>query len=75
NSGEVISITTALPGLILRVNKKVGDTVKKEEAVIVLESMKMETPLIAPAAGKVVSILVAPGQQIQTGTVVATIAK
>jgi pyruvate carboxylase subunit B len=75
NSGEVLSITSALPGLILRVNKKVGDTVKKEEAVIVLESMKMETPLIAPTAGKVVSILVAPGQQIQTGTVVATIAK
>jgi pyruvate carboxylase subunit B len=74
-SGEVQSISTALPGLILRVNKKAGDIVKKDEPVIILESMKMETPLNSPVDGQVVSINVNPGQQIQTGTVVATIRK
>jgi pyruvate carboxylase subunit B len=74
-SGEVQSISTSLPGLILRVNKKAGDIVKKDEPVIILESMKMETPLNSPVDGQVVSIHVNPGQQIQTGTVVATIRK
>jgi pyruvate carboxylase subunit B len=73
--GETQSITTALPGLVLRVNKKAGDKVKKDEPIIVLESMKMETPLNSPADGQVVSIHVNPGQQIQTGTVVAIIRK
>jgi biotin carboxyl carrier protein len=40
---------------------------------MIVESMKMETPIYSPLAGKVVSIDVAPGQQIQVGTVVAKV--
>jgi pyruvate carboxylase subunit B len=74
-TGEALPIKTALPGLVLRVNKKVGDFIKKDEPVMVLESMKMETPLNSPVDGQVVAIQVSQGQQIPTGAVVATIKK
>ncbi len=74
-TGEAQPIKTALPGLVLRIDKKVGDMIKKDEPVMVLESMKMETPLNSPFDGQVVSILVSQGQQISTGAVVATIKK
>jgi pyruvate carboxylase subunit B len=73
DSGAAQSITSPLPGLVLRIEKKAGDTVKENEAVMIVESMKMETPIYSPLAGKVVSIDVAPGQQIQVGTVVAKV--
>jgi pyruvate carboxylase subunit B len=74
-TGEAQPIKTALPGLVLRINKKAGEMIKKDEPVVVLESMKMETPLNSPFDGQVVSIQVSQGQQIQTGTVVAMIKK
>ena len=49
--------------------------IKKDEPVMVLESMKMETPLNSPFDGQVVSIHVSQGQQVPTGAVVATIKK
>ena len=73
DSGVAQSITSPLPGLVLRIEKKAGDAVKENEPVMVVESMKMETPIYSPLAGKVVSIDVAPGQQIQVGTVVAKV--
>lgn len=74
-SGETQSIVSALPGLVLRINKKPGDSVKEDETIAIIESMKMETPLNSAISGTVVSINVNPGQQIQTGTVVATVRK
>jgi pyruvate carboxylase subunit B len=73
SSREAQTIVSALPGLVLRVEKKAGDIIKENEPVVIIESMKMETPLNSPLTGKVVSINVAPGQQIQAGTVVATV--
>ena len=64
---------TPLPGLIIRIEKKVGDPVKNGETIMVLESMKMETPLNAPTDGIVSAIKVQAQQQIESGTVVATI--
>ena len=73
--GDAQPITSALPGLVLRIEKKAGDAVKENETVAVIESMKMENALISPVAGRVVSIQVTPGQQIQASTVVATVAR
>lgn len=72
-SPEDKPVITPLPGLIIRIEKKVGDTIKKGQTIMVLESMKMETPLIAPADGKISAIKVQPQQQIQSGTVVAIV--
>lgn len=74
-SGETQSLTTALPGLVLRIEKKVGDPVKQNETVLVIESMKMETPLNSPVNGRIAAINVSVGEQIQSGVVVAAIQK
>jgi len=66
-------VITPLPGLILRIEKKVGDFVRKGQTIMVLESMKMESPLISPDDGTITAIKVQPQQQIQSGTVVAII--
>lgn len=73
SSGAETPVVTPLPGLILRIEKKVGDVIKKGQVIMVLESMKMESPLIAPADGTISAIKVQPQQQIQSGTVVAII--
>ena len=48
-----------------------GDLVAAGETLIVLESMKMEIPVEAPAAGRVAKILVRPGDVVEEGAVVA----
>jgi len=73
SSGEGKPITTPLPGLIIRIEKKVGDMVKAGETIMVIESMKMETPLNALDSGRVQAIKVQPQQQVQAGTVVAIV--
>ena len=50
---------------------KPGDTVAAGDAVIILESMKMEIPVEAPRAGSVREIKVAEGQTVQEGDTVA----
>ena len=62
-----------MPGLVLRINAKVGDTVKKDDIIMVMEAMKMENEIYAPCDGVVTSIPVAPGQQLQSGDLLLTI--
>lgn len=73
--GATEPIIATMPGLILRIHKKDGETVKADETIVMLESMKMEMPLNSAISGHIVSIHVSPGQQIEAGTVVATIRK
>ncbi len=69
------TIPAPLPGIVLRIQKKAGDPINNGEVLLVLESMKMETPINSPVTGKVVSILVAPGDQVATGQNLAVIKK
>ena len=69
---EVIS---PLPGLILRIMLNAGSTVAAGETVLVMESMKMETPINAPISGILASIPVKQGDQVQAGHVLAVIKK
>lgn len=66
-------VITPLPGLILRIEKKVGDFVRKGQTIMVLESMKMESPLISPDDGTLTAIKVHTQQQVEAGTVVAIV--
>ena len=66
-------IKAPMPGLVLRINAKVGDTVKKDQVVMVMEAMKMENEIYAPCDGVVSSIPVSQGQQLQSGEVLMTI--
>jgi len=58
------NIASPVPGKISKVLVQVGDTVEADQAVIILESMKMEHLLKANGAGTVVRVLVEEGQQV-----------
>ena len=60
-------------GKVFKIEKKVGDAVKKGDAVLVLEIMKMETPVVAPEDGTVASIDVAVGDAVESGALLATL--
>ena len=62
-----------MPGNVLKVNVKVGDTVAEGQAVVVLEAMKMENDIAAPAAGTVASINVSVGDSVDTGALLITL--
>jgi biotin carboxyl carrier protein len=62
-----------ITGVVFQITAKPGDAVAAGDAVIVLESMKMEIPVEAPRAGTVREIKVAEGQTVQEGDTVAVI--
>lgn len=61
------AITCPMPGTVYSIKKRVGDTVKKGEPVVVLEAMKMENDIPAAADGVVKAIYVSEGQSVSTG--------
>ncbi len=65
SSGSVIK--SPLPGVILEVNVKVGDTVKSGSKLMVLEAMKMENTIVSDHDGKVIEIKVDKGSSILEG--------
>jgi len=67
------TITTQLPGVVLRVEKPVGSAVKVNETIVVIESMKMETSLISTVSGTVAEVRVKQGDQVEAGQVVAVV--
>lgn len=69
-SGE--KILSPFPGLIKKLLVNDGDTVKKDQPVIVLEAMKMDNDITAPCDGKI-SIQVAKGANVETNAVLAVI--
>ena len=70
-AGEKVS--APMPGTILNVLVKVGDTVTEGQNLMVLEAMKMENEMLAPKAGKVVQVAVTKGQSVATGDLLAVI--
>lgn len=72
-SGGAGALKAPLPGIIVDIKVKVGDTVKKGDAVVVLEAMKMENVLQAPIDGTVQEIGVNPGDSVLEGVTLVTI--
>jgi biotin carboxyl carrier protein len=68
---EIVEIPMA--GKILSVNVKVGDTVKEDDVLCILESMKMENPIVAPVSGKITEVGVTAGSMVEAGKTVAVI--
>ena len=67
-----IEITASVPGKVYKVEAAVGQAVKAGDNVVILESMKMEIPVVAPEDGTIASINVAVGDAIENGDVLAT---
>jgi biotin carboxyl carrier protein len=64
-----LRVKSEIAGSVWKIEVAVGDKVDLDDPLIVLESMKMEIPLLAPRAGTVVQILVAEGEAIAEGDV------
>jgi biotin carboxyl carrier protein len=60
-------------GKILKVEKSVGDHVDEDEVVLVMEAMKMEIPVVAPASGVLKELKVSPGQAVEADELLAEI--
>lgn len=60
-----------IPGNIIRVLVKEGDTVEEKQPIAVIEAMKMETNILATAKGTVEKIYISEGQQVKAGEMVA----
>ncbi len=67
---EQSAITAPMPGTVLRVLVAQGDAVQPRQPLVVLEAMKMETPLVSPYEGVVLKVHVAEGDQVAGGAVV-----
>ena len=66
-------VNSPLPGSIVEIVAKVGDTVKNGQPILILEAMKMENEILAPKDGVIAQILVERGQFVNNGDVLAVI--
>lgn len=69
------NINAALPGIVLRMLVNPGDRVRADQAVMILESMKMETEVQSPVDGVLASFQVREGDQVQSGALLAVVKK
>jgi len=66
-SGDTLTINSPMPGTIMDVRKRPGDSVAAEECVLILEAMKMENEIVAPRAGVIGSVGVTKGTPVNAG--------
>ena len=64
-SGTVLEAGAA--GKVFKLLKKAGEHVEKGEDAVILEAMKMEIPMVAPASGTISEIFVSEGQPVEAG--------
>ncbi len=67
-------VVAPMPGTVLEVLVEAGDEVSARQPLLVLEAMKMETPVTAPFAGRVASVAVSSGDQVAADAVLAELA-
>lgn len=68
-----IKVAAPMPGTILKINVKVGDTIKANDLVCILEAMKMENEIFASEGGTVKSIDAPQGTSVNSGDVIITL--
>ena len=61
------AVPAPMPGVILELKKAAGDSVKKGETVLIIEAMKMENEITAPADGTISAIFCLKGASVNTG--------
>ena len=68
-----IQVKAGAAGKVFKIEANVGQAVKRGDAVVIIEAMKMEIPIVAPEDGTVASIDVAVGDAVEAGAVLATL--
>ncbi len=66
-------VKAPMPGMILKIKKQDGDTISQGESIIILEAMKMENDLRAPASGIITGICVEEGKAVEKGAILFSI--
>lgn len=66
-------VEVPITGKILAVNVDVGDKVKEGDVLCIIESMKMENPILAPIDGRIKEVGAQSGKVMQSGELVAVI--
>ena len=74
NASE-LDLTAPMPGTILSVNVKPGDTVSRGQPLLILEAMKMKNSIKSPHEGVIAEVLAQPGQAVSYGCVLLRFAK
>ncbi len=68
-----MNVTAPMVGKIVDIRVKVGDRVQEDDEIAIMEAMKMEMPIVAPASGVIKEILISVGQTCETDMVLAVI--
>lgn len=66
-------VRSVMPGKVVDILVQVGDTVARDQGLLIIEAMKMENELKSPAGGEVKEILVHPGQAVEGGQLLAVV--
>jgi acetyl-CoA carboxylase biotin carboxyl carrier protein len=69
----IIDIKTEITGNVWKIVKAVGDALQEEEPILILESMKMEIPVVSPEEGTLVELLTEEESTVTEGSVVARV--
>ncbi len=72
-SHKRVEVKAPMPGMILKINKKAGESIVKGETILILEAMKMENDLHAPKTGLIKDIFIKEGTAVEKGTVLFSI--
>ena len=67
-----IKVEAGAAGKVFKIEANVGQKVSKGDAVVIIEAMKMEIPVVAPVDGTIASINVSAGDAVENGDVLAT---
>ncbi|RXZ71640.1 biotin/lipoyl-binding protein [Fusobacterium necrophorum] len=73
SSGTANAVVSPMPGVILDLKVKEGDTVTVGQTIVILEAMKMENEIVSEFAGKVTAIKVKKGDNVDTDAVLVEI--
>lgn len=68
-----IKVVAPMPGTILKLNVKVGDTLKANDLVCILEAMKMENEIMSPRDGVVAGVHVSKGESVDSGKLLVSL--
>lgn len=68
-----MEIKSEMAGTVLAVNVGPGDTIRAGDELLVLESMKMEMPVLATVGGSIASVYVADGDVVEAGQIILSI--
>ena len=68
-----MKVIAEVAGKVWKIEARPGATLAADDVILILESMKMEIPVVAPAAGKLLELLVKEGDMVNEGDAVALV--